>query len=127
AGVDVRVLTPGRHHDIPPVHEGQRATYARLLENGVRIWEYEVSMMHSKTLLVDDRLAVVGSTNLDPLALKAEEGSLVVDDPGTAAELARDFEEDMTHSVEVRWDSWRRRGLFSKLSERVMLLFGKFL
>jgi cardiolipin synthase len=127
AGVDVRVLTPGRHHDIPPVHEGQRATYARLLENGVRIWEYEVSMMHSKTLVVDDRLSVVGSTNLDPLALSAEEGSLVVDDPVLAGQLAQDFEEDMQHSVEIRWDSWRRRGLIKRLSERVAVLFGRYL
>ncbi|HEX5745821.1 MAG TPA: phospholipase D-like domain-containing protein [Archangium sp.] len=127
AGVDVRVLTPGRHHDIAPVHEGQRATYARLLENGVRIWEYEVSMMHSKSVLVDDRLSMVGSTNLDPLALSAEEGSLVVDDADLAAQLARDFEEDMRHSVEIRWDSWRRRGLFKRLSERVTVLFGKYL
>ncbi|WPB77007.1 phospholipase D-like domain-containing protein [Archangium violaceum] len=127
AGVDVRVLTPGRHHDIPPVHEGQRATYARLLENGVRIWEYEVSMMHSKAVLVDDRLSMVGSTNLDPLALSAEEGSLVVDDEGLAAQMAQDFEEDMKHSVEIRWDSWRRRGLFKRLSERVTVLFGKYL
>ncbi|WNG32415.1 cardiolipin synthase B [Archangium violaceum] len=127
AGVDVRVLTPGRHHDIPPVHEGQRATYARLLENGVRIWEYEISMMHSKTLLVDDRLSMVGSTNLDPLAFSAEEGSLVVDDATLASQLAVAFEEDMRHSVEIRWDSWRRRGLFKRLSERVTVLFGKYL
>jgi cardiolipin synthase len=127
AGVDVRVLTPGRHHDIPPVHEGQRATYARLLENGVRIWEYEVSMMHSKSILVDDRLSMVGSTNLDPLALSAEEGSLVVDDAELAGQLARDFEEDIQHSVEIRWDSWRRRGLIKRLSERVAVLFGRYL
>jgi cardiolipin synthase A/B len=126
-GVDVRVLTPGRHHDIPPVHEGQRATYARLLENGVRIWEYEVSMMHSKSLVVDDRLSMVGSTNLDPLALKAEEASLVVDDPALAAQLAQAFEADLAHSREIRWDSWRRRGFFKRLSERVTVLFGRFL
>jgi cardiolipin synthase len=127
AGVDVRVLTPGRHHDIPPVHEGQRATYARLLENGVRIWEYEVSMMHSKTILVDERLSMVGSTNLDPLALNAEEGSLVVDDVELATRLAEAFEEDMRHSVEIRWDSWRRRGLIKRLSERMAVLFGRYL
>ena len=127
AGVDVRVLTPGRHHDIPPVHEGQRATYHRLLENGVRIWEYEVSMMHSKTLLVDDRLSMVGSTNLDPLALSAEEGSLVVDDVELAGKLAEAFEEDLRHSHEIHWEGWRRRGLFKRLSERVTVLFGKYL
>ncbi|MBM7112339.1 phospholipase D-like domain-containing protein [Archangium primigenium] len=127
AGVDVRVLTPGRHHDIPPVHTGQRATYDRLLENGVRIWEYQVSMMHSKTMLVDDRLSMVGSTNLDALAIGADEGSLVVDDPDMAAQLAHAFEEDLAHSTEVRWDSWRRRGLIKRLSERVTMLFGSYL
>ncbi|EPX64256.1 cardiolipin synthase [Cystobacter fuscus DSM 2262] len=128
AGVDVRVLTPGsRHHDVGPVLAGQLAIYDRLLEHGVRIFEYEVSMMHSKTLLVDDALSMVGSTNLDPLALSAEEGSLVVDDARMAGQLAQAFEEDLKHSVEVRWDSWRRRGLFKRLSERVTILFGEYL
>ncbi|MFY0582643.1 phospholipase D-like domain-containing protein [Cystobacter fuscus] len=128
AGVDVRVLTPGdRHHDVGPVLAGQLAIYDRLLEHGVRIFEYQVSMMHSKTLLVDDELCVVGSTNLDPLALSAEEGSLVVDDARMAGQLAQAFEEDLKHSVEVRWDSWRRRGLFKRLSERVTILFGEYL
>jgi cardiolipin synthase A/B len=127
AGVDVRVLAPGRHHDIPPIQNGQRATYERLLENGVRIWEYQVSMMHSKTMLVDDRLSVVGSTNMDSLAIGADEGSLVVDDPALAAQLAHAYEEDLTHSIEVRWDSWRRRGLLPRLSERMTMLFGNYL
>ncbi|MET0404066.1 MAG: phosphatidylserine/phosphatidylglycerophosphate/cardiolipin synthase family protein, partial [Cystobacter sp.] len=127
-GVDVRVLTPGgRHHDVGPVLAGQLAIYDRLLSQGVRIFEYERSMMHSKTLLVDDALSVVGSTNLDPLALGAEEGSLVVDDARMAAQMAHAFEEDLKYSVEVRWDSWRRRGLLKRLSERFMLLFGEYL
>lgn len=127
AGVDVRVLAPGIRHDVPPVQAGTRATYAPLLEGGVRIWEYEVSMMHSKTLLVDDRLCLVGSTNLDPLALSAEEGSLVVEDAALADQLARSFQDDLESSAEIRWDSWRRRGLFQRLSERVALLFGQYL
>ncbi len=58
-GVDVRVLAPGRHHDIEIVLAGQRRTYDRLLAGGVRIFEYEASMMHAKTLVVDD-VAVIG-------------------------------------------------------------------
>ncbi|HSP77861.1 MAG TPA: phospholipase D-like domain-containing protein [Myxococcaceae bacterium] len=126
-GVDVRVLVPGRHHDIFPVKAGQVASYAPLLERGVRIWEYEVSMMHSKTLLVDDRLSVIGSTNMDPLALSAEEGSLVVDDPELAARLEAAFEEDLRHSREVRWDSWRRRGLLERLGDAILPLLGGYL
>jgi cardiolipin synthase len=127
-GVDVRILVPsGRHHDVGPVLGGQKASYARLLEHGVRLWEYEVSMMHSKSILVDERLVMVGSTNLDPLAMGAEEGSLVVDDAALAAKLAQAFEEDLVHSREVTWDSWRRRGLVQKLSESFTMLFGRYL
>jgi cardiolipin synthase len=44
-----------------------------------------------------------------------------------AGQLAQAFEEDLKHSVEVRWDSWRRRGLLRRLSERVTILFGAYL
>lgn len=127
-GVDVRVLVPGRHHDIAPVHAAQRASYARLLEGGVRIWEYERSMLHSKTILVDDSLSVIGSTNMDPLALvSSEECSLVVDDAGLAAGLEAAFEKDLTHSYEIHWSGWKRRGLLQKLGDHLPLLIGDFL
>ncbi len=127
-GVDVRVLVPGRHHDIPPVHAAQRASYARLLEGGVRIYEYELSMMHSKTMLADERLTVIGSTNMDPLSLSdANEGSLVVDDEALAAQLAASFEKDLTHAREVHWEGWRKRGLVQKLGEVLPWLIGRHL
>jgi cardiolipin synthase len=128
AGVDVRVLVPGRHHDVAPVHAGQRATYARLLEGGVRIWEYELSMMHSKLILADDQLSDIGSTNMDPLSLDlVEEGSLVVEDPALAAALARDFERDLVHSREIHASGWRRRGLLRRLAEQLPRLIGRYL
>ncbi|NTX10423.1 cardiolipin synthase B [Myxococcus sp. CA056] len=127
-GVDVRVVVPGRHHDIAPVHAAQRATYARLLEGGVRIWEYELSMMHSKTMLVDEDLSVVGSTNLDPLALStSDECSLVVEDEALAARLAAAFEKDLRHSREIHWDGWRRRGLLQRLGEQLPGFIGDYL
>jgi cardiolipin synthase len=127
-GVDVRVLVPGRHHDIPLVHAAQRASYARLLAGGVRIWEYEVSMLHSKTMLVDDTLSVVGSTNLDALALSgSDECSLVVEDTALAARLAAAFEQDLVHSHEIHASGWRRRGLLQKLGEQLPWFIGDFL
>lgn len=127
-GVDVRVLVPGRHHDVGPVNAAQRASYARLLEGGVRIWEYELSMMHSKTMLVDDSLSVVGSTNMDPLALTTlEECSVVVEDVALAAQLAASFEKDLRHSREIHWSGWKRRGLLQKLGERLPWFIGSFL
>lgn len=127
-GVDVRVLVPGRWHDIPPVHAAQRASYERLLEGGVRIWEYELSMMHSKTILSDDTLSVIGSTNMDPLSLSdADEGSLVVDDAELGTQLATAFEKDLVHSHEIHWEGWRRRGLMQRLGEVFPWLIGRHL
>jgi cardiolipin synthase len=127
-GVDVRVLVPGRHHDIAPVHAAQKASYARLLEGGVRIWEYELSMMHAKTILADDRLSVIGSTNMDPLSLSdADEGSLVVDDPELAGQLAAVFERDLRHAREIHRQGWRRRGLLHRLGELFPWLIGRHL
>ncbi|CAM4361244.1 phospholipase D-like domain-containing protein [Corallococcus soli] len=127
-GVDVRVLVPGRHHDVKPVLTAQRASYARLLEAGVRIWEYEISMMHSKTLLADDALGIVGSTNMDPLALNhTEEGSVMVEDPALAKALEAAFEQDLTHSREIHWKGWKQRGLLQRLAEQLPSVIGDFL
>ncbi len=94
-GVDVRVLAPGPVHDVPIVRASQRSTYERLLEAGVRIWEYQASMMHAKTMLVDDWLSVVGSTNMDALSLnKLGEGSMVVADQELNRQLERGWEQD---------------------------------
>jgi cardiolipin synthase len=116
-GVDVRVLAPGSHHDVPLVHAGQRRTYARLLAGGVRIFEYEASMMHAKTLVSDD-VAVIGSTNMDSQSLSfLWEVSVVVDAPEIAARLVQRFLLDLSRSYEIRLDAWSRRPLAAKLGQ----------
>lgn len=101
-GVDVRVLVPGPIHDAPPVRELGRALYPELLEAGVRVYEYQPSMLHSKTVLVDDELCVVGSINLEPLSVDVlEEGAAVLWTEDLALELAADFEEDLAFAKEM--------------------------
>jgi cardiolipin synthase len=117
-GVDVRVLAPGHHHDVAIVHAGQRRTYARLLAGGVRIWEYEASMMHAKTLVVDDA-AVIGSTNMDSQSLSfLWEASVVALAPALAARLADRFLLDLRRSNEIVADAWARRPLLAKAGQR---------
>jgi cardiolipin synthase len=114
-GVDVRVLAAGPVHDWRIVRASQRSTYEQMLKGGVRMWEYQPSMLHSKTVLVDDWLSVVGSTNLDALSLhRMREGSLVVADRRLASKLATCWERDLAHSKEMsltdggRTNPWRR-------------------
>jgi len=126
AGVDVRLLVPGPIHDQPSMREGQRSFYRRLLAAGIKIWEYQPSMMHSKTALVDDRLAIVGSMNLDPLSLNLlEEGSLAVEDERATAELASAFERDLQNGKRIQEGAEEIPGFWGTLVREAFRQVGK--
>lgn len=115
-GVDVRILAAGPIHDVPLILASQRATYRRLLRAGVRIWEYQPALFHAKTVVADDWLAVVGSSNLDLLSLnRLGEGSLIVANPDFNEKLASSFERDIgyareiTHGHATPWHDLARR------------------
>lgn len=102
AGVDVRILVAGKKSDSKTSFGVQQGIYGDLVKRGARIFEYEPSMMHAKTMIIDDRLSLVGSINLDPLGLHTlEEIGAVVDDGPTATALAARFEEDCGHAKAV--------------------------
>jgi len=123
-GIDVRVLTSGPVHDWKFIRAAQRDTYKRLLKAGVRIFEYQPSMMHSKTALIDDRLSLIGSMNLDPFSLdRSEEGTLVIDDPKTAAEMEATFDRDVSHAKEITVDSIPGLTVFQSVSNFFLNLF----
>ncbi len=63
-GVDVRIVTPGIP-DKKIVNETTKSYYPNLIQNGVKIYEYEPGFIHAKTFLCDDKYATVGSINLD--------------------------------------------------------------
>lgn len=102
AGVDVQVMVSGPLSDHAEVLREQRATYPDLLKAGVRIYEYQPSLLHSKATLIDDHLAVVGSINFDRLSQDLmDEGALVMSDPQVVAELERYWTEDLEHCTEI--------------------------
>lgn len=109
SGVDVRIVLPGPIDDVPIARAAQRWTYRDLLPSGVRLFEYQPSMLHEKVMLVDDALTVVGSTNLDVLSLtRLVEGSLVCWDGELAAALERAFVADFARSRPVTRKDARR-------------------
>jgi cardiolipin synthase A/B len=123
-GVDVRLVVSGPVHDWKSILAAQRATYERLLGAGVRIFEYQPSMMHSKSGLIDDRLTLIGSMNLDPFSLdRSEEGTLVVEDAGLAREMASWFEKDAARSQEITAGNIPGTSAFHRLSNFVLGIF----
>lgn len=102
AGVDVRLLLPGKKSDSRISMGSQHVAYGPLTRNHVRVFEYVPSMMHAKTFVVDDELSVVGTINLEPLSFsKLEENALVVQDRAFNEEMAKTFLEDCKHATEI--------------------------
>jgi cardiolipin synthase A/B len=110
-GVDVRVMVPGRNSDVQLVRLASRFHYGTLLAAGVRIYEYNGTMLHSKTAVIDGVFSTVGSINFDALSMKQNaEDNLVVYDHGFAAQLEATFTKDLERCREVTYRGWSRRG-----------------
>ena len=118
-GVDVRLLLPGQT-DVPVVRHAGHGWYRRLLEGGVRIWEYEPAVLHAKSLVADGYASVVGSTNLDFRSFRLNaECNLVIFDQATGASLTGAFESDLERSREIELAAWRRGGLLHRAGDRL--------
>ncbi len=123
-GVDVKVMVPGSHIDVHAVRMASRSDFGELLTGGVRIFEYQPTMIHSKTLVVDGVFATIGSINFDALSMsKNAEVSLLVYDRGFAAEMEAMFERDLGRCKEVTYDAWKHRGASARIAETFSLLF----
>jgi cardiolipin synthase len=119
-GVDVRILVPGNHTDAVPVQLAGRSYYEELLQAGVRIFEFLPSMMHAKTIVVDDAWSVVGSANMDERSMELNEENVVgIVDEGLARAIAEGLTQDFTRSREVHLDQWRQRPLWQRGMERL--------
>jgi cardiolipin synthase len=101
ADVDVRILVPGAS-DVPFVRSLSRAGYRPLLEAGVRVFEWNGSMLHAKTAVADSRWARVGSTNLNLTSWIGNwELDVAVQDEPFAVAMEQMYLEDLSHSTEV--------------------------
>ena len=101
SGVDVRLLLPAAN-DVPVMRASARAGLRPLLEAGVRVFEWNGSMMHAKTAVADGRWARVGSTNLNILSwLNNRELDVIVEDQRFAHRMEQAYLEDLSQSTEI--------------------------
>lgn len=107
-GVDVRLLVPGSS-DIPAVGGLSRAGYRPLLEAGVRVFEWNGSMLHAKTAVADGRWGRVGSSNLNLASWLGNcELDIAVEDSDFATQLERQYETDLENATEIVLGERRR-------------------
>jgi cardiolipin synthase A/B len=117
-GVEVRIVVPGPHIDKGFVRVAGRAAYDELLEAGVRLFEYQPTMLHAKTLVVDGSWASVGTVNFDNRSFQLhDEVTLCVWDERFAGLVGEAFERDLEASTEIEAGRWRRRAPHQRLVE----------
>ena len=122
--VDVRLILPGANNDQPLTKSAGRAAYGRMLEGGVKIFEYQPTMIPEKAMVVDGLFSLFGSSNLDARSSAInEELDLVVYDQQFGRELERVFEKDLQHSREYTLEDFKKRSIWERTTEWLMLPF----
>jgi len=116
-GIDVRLLLPSDSDSKMALAVG-RSHYGSLLEAGVRIYEVQNEVLHSKTASIDGVWTAVGSSNFDPRSVVFnDEVDAIVLGSATADAFERMFQRDMAQAKEVKLEEWRRRPLGQRLME----------
>jgi len=117
-GVDVRILTVSRETDVKTTWWAGRSRYEELLKAGVRIYEYQPAMMHSKTFIVDGMWGSIGSMNFDNRSLAFNnESSFVFLDALFGTQMDSTFADDLTRSKEIILSEFVKRPWYNHVIE----------
>jgi cardiolipin synthase len=117
-GVEIKIITPGKHTDHLLTRTSSRRLYGELLAAGAQIYEYVPAMMHVKVMIVDGVWSVVGSTNFDNRSFGLnDEVNLAAFGSELADRLKEDFARDLIDSLSVSYEEWKRRSVFERAHE----------
>ncbi|NIF21917.1 cardiolipin synthase [Candidatus Pantoea multigeneris] len=126
-GVEVSIILP-RHNDSMLVGWASRAFFAEMLEAGVKIYQFEDGLLHTKSVLVDGQLSLVGTVNLDMRSLWLNfEITLVVDDAGFGSDLACVQDDYIARSRLLDRQRWAKRAWWQRIVERLFYFFSPLL
>lgn len=127
SGIDVRIITP----HVPDkwyVHHVTQYNYLELLEAGVRIYEYTPGFMHSKLFISDDRVATIGTVNMDYRSFLLHfECGIWMSDNQTVVEMREHFEKLLEDSEEITLEDWDNDKWYVKLKRAILHLFAPFM
>lgn len=122
--VDVRLLLPGPNNDQPMTKSAGRDAYGKLLEGGVKIFEYQPTMIHEKTMVIDGQFCMFGSSNLDARSSEInEELDVVVYDEKFGRELESVFEKDLAQAKQYTLEDFQKRSFWERTTEWLMIPF----
>jgi cardiolipin synthase len=127
SGVKVILLVPERS-DSRMVAAAGRSYYGELLSAGVEIYQYQKGFIHSKTMVSDQQLSVIGTANMDNRSFELNfEVNAVIYDNDTAEEMTRIFYQDLKDSRKISAEEWEKRPLYKQLPEKLGRLLSPLL
>ena len=126
-GVDVRLLLPGKS-DSDLVLNATRSFYQELLSSGIKVYERQDALLHSKTAMVDGVWSTVGSTNLDWRSrLNNQEIDALILGQEFGSRMQAMFDQDLQASRQITLKVWEHRSLLMRLKETGARLWARFL
>jgi cardiolipin synthase len=119
-GARVRVIVPGPYMDNKIVRRASRSAWGPLLRSGVEIYEYQPTMYHVKSMVVDGLWTTVGSTNFDTRSFSTnDEANLNILDAEFGAQQEKIFEEDLKQSRRITLEEWEGRPWTQKAIDKL--------
>ncbi len=127
SGVDVRLMIPTKSDS--KLSDASTCSYlGRALEAGVRVYQYENGFLHSKAIVIDDFISIVGSSNMDERSFAQNfEANAFIYETNTAIKLKELFLKDMENCKELTLESWSHRKRRQKFKESLARLFSPIL
>lgn len=127
SGVDVRLMIPMRSDS--RFSDASTFSYmGQIMEAGVRVFRYKDGFIHSKAIVIDDYISIIGSTNMDERSFTHNfEANAFIYSHATSDTLRKLFESDMLHCEELTMEAWVNRRRRQKLKESVARLFSPLL
>jgi cardiolipin synthase len=123
-GVKITLIVPGKFNNHPIARRASRRHYGELITGGIKIYEYQPGMIHTKILIIDRLWSVTGSTNFDNRSFGLnDEVNLAVRDSEIASTLTINFEHDLQLSRRIEFEEWARR----PVTERILATVGVLL
>jgi cardiolipin synthase len=127
SGIEVKLLVPTRS-DSFIVNTTSQSNFQELLDVGVKIYSYDKGFVHAKTMVCDQKVAIIGTANFDNRSFDLNfEINAIVYDEQIATEISNLFEKDISFSTQILAEEWSKRPFFRKLMEKVLHLFSSLM
>lgn len=127
SGIEVKLLVPTKSDSVI-VNTTSQSNFQELLDVGVKIYAYDKGFIHAKTMVCDQKVAIIGTANFDNRSFDLNfEINAIVYDEQIATEISNLFEKDISFSTQILAEEWSKRPLFRKLMEKVLHLFSSLM